>query len=612
MPVSLLQNTELANTNTIAERWNTYRTELINNKKLYGKLSYDEQLSLARSFTYTTLKFLWNKVNSKKLFNCRDVSFEKFNLNIKSTKLSRNIAKFLNDLSIVECGYYIGLVYTILLPDEYKSEYGVYYTPPVIAERLLDLLAAEGINWAKDKVLDPACGGGAFLIPVANRILGDHRIKKLSSLERIIFLEDHLSGIELDCFAAWITRVLLDIITYFDATAIGRRMKNIITETDTIKHALKETKKFDLIIGNPPYGRISLNEELRNEYSRSLFGHANMYGLFIDAALRLKTSDGLIGYVTPTSFLGGEYFKNLRKLITELAPPINIDFISDRSGVFENVLQETCLAVYGNNAQSDISIHGINMSHDGYTVDRVGTFKINLGQSPWFIPRSYSEVNIIEAVKSAQFSLKDYGYKASTGPLVWNRHKNQIKQEYEEGVFPIIWSEAINEGIFSIDYKFRKDKKYIKVNPGQDFLVCCQPVVLVQRTTSKEQSRRIVTNVIDEDYFSKWQGAVIENHVNFIYPLNNSSQVSLQAISFILNTNIVDRIFRCISGSVAVSVSELHALPLPEPKKIKSVDKLILKYRAGELGYNQLKLEIENLVTKAYGIEVQHVTGMVE
>ena len=42
-----------------------------------------------------------------------------------------------------------------------------------------DLLAAEGADWAEDKVLDPACGGGAFLVTVANRMLGDYRIKEL-------------------------------------------------------------------------------------------------------------------------------------------------------------------------------------------------------------------------------------------------------------------------------------------------------------------------------------------------------------------------------------------------------------------------------------------------
>ena len=97
----------------------------------------------------------------------------------------------------------------------------------------------------------------------------------------------------------------------------------------------QETRRFDVIVGNPPYGKIKLDEETRKLYSRSLYGHANLYGLFIDASLRILQSGGLVGFVTPTSFLGGKYFSNLRKLLVEENPPLAIDFISMRSGVFD-------------------------------------------------------------------------------------------------------------------------------------------------------------------------------------------------------------------------------------------------------------------------------------
>jgi adenine-specific DNA-methyltransferase len=69
-----------------------------------------------------------------------------------------------------------------------------------------------------------------------------------------------------------------------------------------------------------------------------------MYGLFTDMALRHTKPGGVIAYVTPTSFLAGEYFKNLRALLGRDAPPATIDFISARKGVFDDVLQETLLA----------------------------------------------------------------------------------------------------------------------------------------------------------------------------------------------------------------------------------------------------------------------------
>lgn len=90
----------------------------------------------------------------------------------------------------------------------------------------------------------------------------------------------------------------------------GRRLKSIVKVQDTIQCIETETRRFDVIVGNPPYGKIKLDEETRKLYSRSLYGHANLYGLFIDASLRILQSGGLVGFVTPTSFLGGNIFKS--------------------------------------------------------------------------------------------------------------------------------------------------------------------------------------------------------------------------------------------------------------------------------------------------------------
>jgi adenine-specific DNA-methyltransferase len=71
------------------------------------------------------------------------------------------------------------------------------------------------------------------------------------------------------------------------------------------------------------------------------------------------------------------------------------------------------------------------------------------------------------------------------------------------------------------------------------------------------------------------------------------------ALSLILNSQVVDRIFRCLSGSVAVSASELHAIPLPPINKIEDLEKLLSK---GNRVVN-LKESAEQIIAKAYGLE---------
>ena len=64
---------------------------------------------------------------------------------------------------------------------------------------------------------------------------------------------------------------------------------------------------------------------------------------------------------------------------------------------------------------------------------------------------------------------------------------------------------------------------------------------------------------------------VIENHLSMIRPTTETPLVSPQIIAAMLNTPIVDRAFRCISGSVAVSAYELENLPLPAREELKQL-----------------------------------------
>lgn len=367
------------------EYWNTYKYKVCGLKNNYMK-RFNDDLAFAHSFCCHVMKHLWDLSDYKSFFVCRECNFEVLELDIDAVRLAREIAEYFSSLPIVECGYYVGILYMLLLPEKYKTELGIFYTPPVIAERLLDLLESAGAGLINKKIVDPSCGGGAFLIPITNRVMHDHRVKSLTPEKRIAYLEDHINGIEIDSFAGWITQVLLDILTYDDAVSAGRRISNIVKIENTIEYALKSDNKYDLIIGNPPYGRISLEKKVREAYSRSLFGHANMYGLFIDSALRMLDKGGLIGFVTPTSFLGGEYFKNLRKLLINEAPPIIIDFVSARAGVFENVLQETCLAVFSKNEYDETTIHNLRVNDSCFMVNKIGKFNLNFGNSPWIIP----------------------------------------------------------------------------------------------------------------------------------------------------------------------------------------------------------------------------------
>ena len=89
---------------------------------------------------------------------------------------------------------------------------------------------------------------------------------------------------------------------------------------------------FDLVVGNPPYGRVPLSPSLRRRFQRSRFVHANLYGVFTDLFLRFVRTGSVIACVTSANFLASECFRALRGMLGREAPPASIGFIGVRNG----------------------------------------------------------------------------------------------------------------------------------------------------------------------------------------------------------------------------------------------------------------------------------------
>ena len=242
-----------------------------------------------------------------------------------------------------------------------------------------------------------------------------------------------LKGFEIDPFAAWLSQVTLDAVLLPVCRRAGRQLPVAVTVCDSLQRKAPR-EKFDLVIGNPPYGRVTLPPEDRARYKRSLYGHANLYGLFTDLALSHVRSGGIVAYVTPTSFLAGEYFKNLRALLGREACPVTVDFVASRRGVFEDVLQETLLATYrrGDCSRTVAAVAELTPLPDGTATVARGSRHVPAfrptRRSPGCCPATPGQAALIERLQAMPHRLADWGYRVSTGPLVWNRFKPQLQQ----------------------------------------------------------------------------------------------------------------------------------------------------------------------------------------
>ena len=515
--------------------------------------------------------------------------------------LTTQMGKLAKSLDFNWAAYLIGTTYTALLPEKFRKAYGAYYTPPGLVSRLLELVEKNGIDWSKAKIIDPACGGGAFLAPVARKIANS--LSSYDPIDRLQHIQKHLFGVEIDPFSAWMSRVFIYISLEDEIKSSKCSPTFSILNEDSLNIASNVLGKFDLVIGNPPYGKIRLSKSERKHWERSLYGHANLYGLFSDLAIRLASKDGTIGYVTPTSFLGGQYFKSLRSLFVKEAPPQYVSFVTQRSGVFLDALQETLLAVYTKNSKNkNIEVSTTTTQESAYNqVQYNGNYTLSGAQgSPWVLPRTPHQALLANGYAAMGTRLIDLGYSVSTGPLVWNRHKERLISSYQKGAVPLIWAECVDSsgsGDFSHKSTGRNHVPWYIPKQDCDPNTLNQPCVLVQRTTSIEQDRRLVAAVLPSGFLKENGGVVaIENHLNVVRSSPNLSPVvSLQTIAKLLNSKVVDQIFRCINGSTAVSAYELESIPFPTPQECIGLEKF-LKTNSSSAAINNF---IEGLYTNA-------------
>jgi adenine-specific DNA-methyltransferase len=471
---------------------------------------------------------------------------------------------------VAQAGCHLSSLYSGLLPADWRAKHGIYYTPPPVAQRLLDQAERAGADWAKAHILDPAAGAGAFLVPAVARVLDS--LGNCAPAIAVQNINARLRGFELDAFAAWLTEVFVEVAALEVIVASGRRIGKIIEVCDSLDAPIQEGR-FDLVVGNPPFGKLRLSADRRARFSRSLHGHANLYGVFTDLAIRQAREGGLVSLLTPSSFLAGEYFKNLRALLGREAPPTEIDFVSLRKGVFENVLQETVLATYRKGG-GRVKVR-INFIHPQpkrvIQPELAGHFTLPRDPSAaWLLPRHRGEAPLVKRLRAMPARLTDWGYKVSTGPLVWNRHKSQLSDTSDKTTVPLIWAECIsNAGRFVFRWANRNHKPFFRVGERDAWLLVRTPCVLLQRTTAKEQARRLIAAEMPNSFIMKYGAVTVENHLNMLIPTAGKPAIPPALLSAFLNSTAADRAFRCLSGSVAVSAYELESLPLPSAAAFK-------------------------------------------
>ncbi len=133
------------------------------------------------------------------------------------------------------------------------------------------------------------------------------------------------------------------------------RKNNVkLIHSDFIKFALKNNKKYDLIIGNPPYiakkqlkqSERDTNSEILRYFNLSDNIFQNIWVSFVLGSLKLLKQNGIIYFVLPFEFLQVQYAERLRNYLESQFNYIEITTFEEK--VFKEIEQDICLVYLTN------------------------------------------------------------------------------------------------------------------------------------------------------------------------------------------------------------------------------------------------------------------------
>ena len=266
---------------------------------------------------------------------------------------------------------------------------GAYYTPPVIARFILQW----GINGSSDlNILEPSCGDGVFLECIAN--------------DKMLY--NSVTAVEYEEEEAMKARAII----LHDSEVVNADFHRFCLDTD---------KRFNLVVGNPPFIRYQYYNPEQQKLADEIFKRSklkrtkltNAWVTFVVGCSQLLTETGKMGFVIPSELLMVKYAQQLRQYLAKNFNKINI--ISFENLVFEEIQQEVVLLLCEKNSTDEHLIEHIEVKDaDGLlSLDphrlKFPTKKIDFHTDKWtyyFLEKE--ELDLLEKVKCNMPSIATY------------------------------------------------------------------------------------------------------------------------------------------------------------------------------------------------------------
>jgi len=485
----------------------------------------------------------------------------------------------------------LGQWYAASVTPVHKKAYGQYYTPVQVADFMARMFES-----ASDeiRILDPGAGAGVLSCALCEHLAS--REKKPSQLT--------IEAYETDYDLA---RILESSLQYLRSqlAARGVRVEFFARNEDfVIKYAAalddfpklfsssEEEARFDMVISNPPYFKLSKSDPRARAASVVVHGQPNIYAFFMAVSAALLLPGGEFVSITPRSFASGPYFRLFRERFFDKVQPEYLHVFESRTDAFkrDEVLQENVILKARRTGKraakwGDADVR-VSSSKGVADIDDVGCRKVRLSRildprsrdKVLRIPVSEEEERLSGIIRSWSGSLESYGLEISTGPVVPFRAAELLSRtgEVPRTHAPLLWMQNIRPMSVEWPTFVRKKQQYFKLtHSGKRLLVPDRTYVLLRRFSAKEERRRLTAAPLVAGCLSSpW--IALENHLNYIHkPGGTLDDDEAWGLAALYNSLFLDTYFRTINGNTQVSATELRDLPLPAREVIVEIGRKI-------------------------------------
>ncbi len=371
---------------------------------------------------------------------------------------------------------------------------------------------------------------------------------------------------------------------------------------------------FDCIIGNPPYMQVKkgLYSSIFYPFSEGKdIGKQNTYKVFIELGFNLTKQKGLISLITQSSIMCDCSAQFTRELLLKYCQIHYFVEFNKKQKLFSNVIQGVCILEFLKDRPSKEHAFKIAINNTQIQMNQIQYEQIKQDEILKFFPLyeipliKSGEMEIVRKIKTDKILLRDLLEKSLQGNINTIHLKDIQDQKETNG--RIYKGANCHRYFLDTQYLFAKDNQITQQIFEKNYY---QNIIVTQNITGTSDAYRIHANLIEV----KNQEMLFLNTCNLSYCKEREHAKFLVGL---LNSRLLDWLFRKTSTNNHVNLYELETLPIPQITKSNqpTVDKItdcakaILEAKEKDPKANTQKLEkeIDALVYQLYNLTDEEI-----